>query len=468
MSAPENKELQLNSTEVQDSEKRTAGIDFQQLLEKSIDGWYWILLSVAVALGIAFLYLRKTQDTFQVQSSILIKDESNDVFKDQGALNSRSSFSSVFSVANNFSTEMDIIASRTLIKKVVERLDLYVTQRRTDTFRPCDLYGDSPIKVWMTPADAEKLGGISLKIKLNVNGSLDITTRPDGAKEDVTKHYAKLPVMFPTSSGVLSITRVDSVPLQESMEITASVYSPTRMAGVYKKRLGVVQTNKESFITSLTLNDTRPERAIVFINALVEAYNADANEDKNQIAERTADFINNRIVLISSELGNTESTLASFKQHAGLTDLKSDAARALQGRSEYEKALAQNETQLKLIGYLHSHVKSNIRKNDVLPTSIGIENDNGLMAMINEYNKAVIERNRLARTSSERNPVIASTDAQLQQQRDNIETTLASLEEGVRMSKTKLEEELGGFMGTIERAPEDEKQYLSITRQRDF
>lgn len=468
MAATEQKELQQSQAEALENEKRSLGVDFQQLLEKSIDGWYWIVLCAAIALGVAYLYLKKTPDTFQVQSSILIKDESNDVFKDQGALNSRSSFSSVFSVANNFSTEMDIIASRTLIRKVVEQLDLYVTQTRTDIFCPRDLYGESPIKVWMTSAEAEKLKRMTLRINLNVNGSLDIITRPEGTKEDVTKHYTKLPVMFPTRAGVISITRVDSVPLKESMEITASVTAPTLMAASYKKRLGVVQTNKESFITSLTLNDTRPERAIVFIKALVEAYNADANEDKNQIAERTADFINNRIVLISSELGTTESTLAAFKQNAGLTDLKSDAARALQGRSEYEKSLAQNETQLNLIKSLHSHVKSNIKKNDVIPTSIGIENDNGLTAMINEYNKAVIERNRLARTSSEQNPVIANTDAQLQQMRNNIETTLAGLEQGAAIAKVKLEEELGGFMGTIERTPEDEKQYLSITRQRDF
>ncbi|MBR4552578.1 MAG: polysaccharide biosynthesis tyrosine autokinase [Bacteroidaceae bacterium] len=468
MSATEQRDYQQNQPEAINAEKRTMGIDFQQLLEKSIDGWYWIVLCAAIALGIAYLYLKKTPNTYQVQSSILIKDESNDVFKDQGALNSRSSFSSVFSVANNFSTEMDIIASRTLIRKVIENLDLYITQRRTDTFCPRDLYKDSPIKVWMTPTEAEKLQRMSMLIKLHTNGSLDITTRPEGAKDDVTKHYTKLPVMFPTSAGTISITRVDSVPLKEDMEITASIFAPTIMAGTYKARLGVTQVNKESFITSLTLNDTRPERAIVFINALVEAYNADANEDKNQIAERTADFINNRIVLISNELGNTETTLAAFKQNAGLTDLKSDADQALKGRSEYEKNLAQNETQLHLIQYLHSHVKSNIKKNDVLPTSIGIENDYGLMGMINEYNKAVIERNRLARNSSERNPVIANTDVQLQQMRDNIETTLASLEEGVSIAKNKLETELASFISTIERSPEDEKQYLSITRQRDF
>ncbi len=468
MVATEQKELQQNQAETLGNEKRTMGIDFQQLLEKSIDGWYWIVLCAALALGIAYLYLRKTPDVYQVQSSILIKDESNDVFKDQGALNSRSSFSSVFSMANNFSTEMDIIASRTLIRKVVEKNDLYITQRRTDTYCPRDLYHDSPIKIWMTPTEAECLERMNLRINLNVNGSLDITTRPKGAKDDVTKHYTKLPVMFPTHAGIISITRVDSIPIKENIEITANITAPTLMAGSYKRRLGVVQTNKESFITSITLNDTRPERAIMFINALVEAYNADANEDKNQIAERTAEFINNRIVLISSELGNTESTLAEFKQQAGLTDLKSDAARALQGRSEYEKALAQNETRLNLIQSLHSYVKENIRKNDVFPTSIGIDNDNGLASMINEYNKAVIERNRLARTSSDHNPVIANADVQLQQMRDNIETTLASLEDGARIAKTKLEEELGNFMGTIERTPEDEKQYLSITRQRDF
>lgn len=66
-----------------------------------------------------------------------------------------------------------------------------------------------------------------------------------------------------------------------------------------------------------------------FINKLVEVYNRDANDDKNEVATKTAEFIDERIKIINGELGTTEQELETFKRDAGLTDLKSDAQLAL-------------------------------------------------------------------------------------------------------------------------------------------
>ncbi|QFQ12344.1 polysaccharide biosynthesis tyrosine autokinase [Pseudoprevotella muciniphila] len=471
MATTENKDKELgykSDNPTPEDEKRYIGVDLQQLIGHLIANWFWILLCAAIALIIAWLYLKKTPTTYQVQSSVLIKGEDNVGMRDQGTLTARSQFSSVFSSANNFSTEMDIIGSRTLIKKVLEDLDLYITLRRTDTYQERDLWGEAPIKVWMTPQEAEKAEHISMKMNLHKNGSIDIHGIDASTGKSSLKRYNKLPVIIHTKNGVVSITRVDSVPIKENMEISASIVAPTRMASSYKGRLSISQTNKESFITSLTMNDTRPERSILFIKKLVEAYNSDANEDKNQIAQRTDEFINNRIVLISSELGNTEDRLAKFKKQAGLTDLNSDNKEALQGRSQYETQLADNATQLNLITYLHDYVKQNRTKNDVIPTSVGIKNDNGVMAMINKYNEAVIERNRLAKGATAKNSVIANADVALQDMRNNIERTLAGLADGARIAQEEIQAKLDQFQGKIEETPEGEKQFLSISRERDF
>ena len=42
-----------------------------------------------------------------------------------------------------------------------------------------------------------------------------------------------------------------------------------------------------------------------FINQLLEMYNRNTNNDKNEIAQKTAEFIDERISIISKELGST-------------------------------------------------------------------------------------------------------------------------------------------------------------------
>lgn len=58
-------------------------------------------------------------------------------------------------------------------------------------------------------------------------------------------------------------------------------------------------------------------------------YNRDANDDKNEVAQNTARFIDERIAIINQELGTTEQELESFKRESGLTDLNSDAQLAI-------------------------------------------------------------------------------------------------------------------------------------------
>lgn len=78
-------------------------------------------------------------------------------------------------------------------------------------------------------------------------------------------------------------------------------------------------------------------------------YNINANNDKNEVAQKTAEFIDERIGIISKELGSTEQDLENFKRTAGITDLSSEAQIALTGNAEYEKKRVENQTQINLI-----------------------------------------------------------------------------------------------------------------------
>ena len=157
----------------------------------------------------------------------------------------------------------------------------------------------------------------------------------------------------------------------------------------------------------ISLKNSSLQRGQDFINQLLEMYNRNTNNDKKEIAQKTAEFIDERIGIISKELGSTEANLESFKRDAGITDLTSEAQIALAGNAEYEKKSVENRTQISLVNDLRKYLRGN--EYEVLPSNVGLQ-DAALIGAIERYNEMLIERKRLLRTSTENNPTIVNLD----------------------------------------------------------
>ena len=86
------------------------------------------------------------------------------------------------------------------------------------------------------------------------------------------------------------------------------------VAAVYQGGLGIRQEEDEASILTLSLKDSSPQRAEDVVNTLIAVYNEAALKDKNQVAVNTANFINERLVIIGQELGDVETDLETFKR----------------------------------------------------------------------------------------------------------------------------------------------------------
>jgi hypothetical protein len=105
----------------EDKKKRT---DFKEILFRYLIHWPWIATSLAVCLAAAWLYLRYTPPVYNITASVLIKDD--DKSSKSNSLNDLEELGFITSTSN-FDNEMEILHSRTLIKKVVEDLDHYIS-----------------------------------------------------------------------------------------------------------------------------------------------------------------------------------------------------------------------------------------------------------------------------------------------------------------------------------------------------
>lgn len=440
-------------------------VDYKALFFKYLIHWKWFVASIVVCLIGGWIYLHYTTPVYSITGSVIIKDnkKNNSVSTGLADLEDLGFYSST----NNFDNEVEVLHSRTLLKKVVEELDLYINYRTRENLRPVELYKDTPVKVWLTPEEAEKLpnGAAVLEVVLKPGGKLSVSTEID--EQEFKQDFNKLPALLTTPYGTFSFTPGDSAIVEKEQEITVTVAAPRIMANGYANALSVETTSKTTTIAQITLQNTSPQRGVDFINKLIEIYNRDANDDKNEVASKTAEFIDERIKIINGELGTTEKELETFKRDAGLTDLKSDAQLALSENSEYEKKRAENSTQLRLVQFLSEYANNPDHAYDVLPVNVGLT-DTGLTELINRYNEMLLERKRLLRTSSESNPVVVNLDASIRAMRSNVQTTILSVQKGLMITKADLERQAGKYAGRITSAPGQERQLVSISRQQEI
>lgn len=454
-------------------EEHEESINLRALLTKYFIYWPWFIASVIICLGCAFFYLRFQTPVYNTTAAVLIKESdprSKAMTQTNGAVAALQDISG-FSMTSNFDNEVEILKSRTLVKKVVNELGLYIQHSKNKTFGyEIPLYVNTPVKVYITPEEAEKLqGDVKLKMTYTPEGSLSLTAKYilNQNELETTANFDSLPAVLPTPVGVFSFTCNDSVTVDQPVKLNARITSPTAIAQDYAQNLSVNPVSKTTTIAQLSLKNSHKQRAVDFINRLVAIYNQDANDEKNEVAEKTAEFIEERIRIINAELGVAENQLATFKQQAGLTDLSSDAKLALQESSKYEQLRVENATQIQLVEFLKAYINQEENANEVLPANVGLKDQN-LSTVIEQYNTMIIERKRLLRTSSENNPAIINMNTGIEAMRRSVQTTVESVLKGLYIAKADIDKQTSKFEARINKAPQQEKEFLTIARQQEI
>ena len=458
-------------------ESKEENIDVKELLFKYLIHWPWFVGAVVACLIAAWVYLHVSTPVYNISATVLIKDD-----KKGGSAGMLSGLESLgldgmISSSQNIDNEIEVLRSKTIVKEVVEDLGLYISYTDEDEFPSRNMYKTSPVQVSLTPQEADLLEEpMIVKMALQPQGSMDVTVKIDD--DEYQKHFEKLPAVFPTDKGTLAFFLTpDSVlsskkTLEETTDlekttrnITATINKPLTVAKWCCKNMTIEPTSKTTSVAVISLKNSNVQRGKDFINKLLEMYNINTNNDKNEVAQKTAEFINERISIISKELGSTEKDLESFKRGAGITDLTSDAQIALTGSAEYEKKRVENQTQINLLQDLQKYMRN--EGYEVLPSNIGLQDVN-LAAAINRYNDVLVERKRLLRTSTENNPTIINLDTSISAMKENVQVSLDRVLRGLFITKADLDREANRYSRRISEAPGQEREFVSIARQQEI
>lgn len=454
-------EVIKNPLEVE--EEKGSFFDLRAILDVLILNWQWFLLSLIICLGIAWLHLRYTTPYYSAYAKMFVKTNSTTNLRSINALGE---------VVQSYGMENEklIVKSTAIAEETIRDLKLYTRYNAKGLLRNGSLYKNQPVTVEIDPVSVERLNRpINLEItrkgdEYHVEGTYYIPVDEVSSKGPygIDRMLSKFPCTIRTKAGYLTFYTTNNVLADGETELV-SINSPARLAGSYAGRLNVAETEGTS-ILNLSIVDDLPQRAIDYLRQIVTSYNRQANEDKNEVAVRTEEFINDRIAKISGELSSTESTIESYRNRQALSEMKATVQKASENANQTERAMNEVNMQLMFINDLSNAISSPTNKYQMMPANV---TDASVSQLIAQYNTIVGQRNRLLRTAAENSPAVEPLTQQLDELYNNIKMTLDQARHNAEFRRNMLMQQHGQYVSAANQSPEHERMLSQIGRQQE-
>ena len=464
----ENKNLGLASP--MGEQEETSSINFQTIYTAVILHWKWFVLSLIICMGCAMIYLRYKTPVYQAYAKLLIKDDDSRGRGGKSGVLTTSNLG-IMSNSTGIDNEMEILSSLSIAQQAVRDLKLYVNYSLEGKVKDHLIYNSEPISVDLDPSHLEKLN-YPISLEINRKGSsytvtgeyLNPTT---GVNNSIEKTITSFPTRIDTKTGIITLqSNGDRGLLPEGRALKVTILSPKSVAAKYAGSLSVSQTSKTTTIAELVLKDESPQRAVDYLRQLAICYNRQANEDKNEIAVRTEEFINGRLEKINAELGSTEGSLEEYKKRNNMVELKMNAAQAVQNQDVYSQKLAEANTQMALLNSISEYLNDPSNKYQTLPSNVGLS-DASATSLIDKYNDIVITRNRLLRSASESSPTVTPLTAQLDDLTSSIKRAMIQARKSMEIERNNIANMYGRYASQTNATPEQERILTQIGRQQD-
>ena len=461
---------------VQQELEEGSSFDFKIIYTTLILNWQWFVLSLIICLSAAAIMLRYTTPMYQSYAKLLIKDDNNGGRRGGRSYIANSSTLGMMTNTEGIDNEMEILKSTALATEAVKQLKLYTVYTLEGRIKDHLLYKNQPVNVDLDVAHIETLKRpISLVIDKDENGKLHVTGTYTYVPEDpdkpsktyaINRTFDVLPARIITSVGIITFTANTLSPMPDDRNELVTIYPPKMIAGKYSGALTVNQLSKSTSIAGLTLTDEMPQRANDYLKQLVFSYNMQANEDKNEIAMRTEQFINSRLEKINTELGATEGSLEATKRQYKIVNPEATGALGFTNTDQFTQKLADMDMQIELLHSLQQYMNEPSNKYQTLPSNVGL-NDAAASTLINDYNKIVMERNRLLRSANENSPTITPLTAQLDDLSSSIRRAMTQVQRNAQIQRNSILQEYNRYSSMIYSSPEQERVLNQIGRQQE-
>ncbi|QEH41861.1 tyrosine-protein kinase [Chitinophaga sp. XS-30] len=429
--------------------------DMTLFLRRFAANWYWILVCAAMGLAAALMYLRYTAPVYKVRAKLLINDE-----KKGGGIAGQDNLidlGSLLRTRSSVDNEAEVLRTRSLMEKTVAETAANITYYRKGRIRDGEIY-HSPF---------------SVIVKHTLDTILTRTFDLVPAGEDsvrITDGEFSIQVPFDSA---FTLDGIGTVAIHRNPE-HAFVHDSYRfrMASIdaqvadYMKRLSVKVTNKQVTTIDLEFETAIPEKGEYMLGTLIQQYVQGNLDDRNTAADSTIAFIENRLLLVSRELGAVENEIQLFRQQNRLANPPEQSKLLMSSAGDYDTQLFEAEEQLNRTKSLAAMLE-NSGTEKIAPAAVSPQ-DPVFLQLLEQYNGLWQERARLLLSMTEENPAIGNLDKRIARLRQDMRNNLAASLRQLNAAREGLRRKAGQIEGAVVNVPANERVYLDLARQQEI
>tara|TARA_R110002050_G_scaffold69630_2_gene150675 strand:- start:2811 stop:5186 length:2376 start_codon:yes stop_codon:yes gene_type:complete len=430
--------------------------DLRQLISKYTKHWFWFVLAIAMAITGAYLYLKYATPKYLTKAQIQIIEEKGsgselNVFKDLDLLSGSE---------NKVEDEIQILNSRSNFIQVVQELEINKKIMLLGDIRDSELYENPPIYVnFVTPDSIIYDKHFTFFILLSEGSTFGYAEDMEEAKKVYT--YGK---SINSPLGKIVITPNLEYLARYKGEMLQVIIDPVeKVVEEYKQKISIIPADKVSSIVNISINDPIQQKGIDVINALIRTYNKNGIDDRKAVADRTSEFIEDRISSIYKSLSAVDESEESYKIERGLTDIASEANLNLSVGAATQQELSSTNTELNIAASMKDIVE-NQNGYELIPSNIGLS-DPSITSTTSKYNELVSQRQRLLKSADEKNPIIVNLDQQLDGLKKNMESSLTGMINNLSLQANSLSSQRSKINSRIYSSPANQRALRDITRK---
>lgn len=432
--------------------------DIIELVTKHI--WWYVGVTLICLLGAGY-YLYKTPVLYSRSAKLIVDDSNQDAAMRNLGMASANMMRRTFNPVDN---EMQAFASPDLMKIVVERLGLQTRYVEKQLLRDVELYHDSPVQLHL--AGMNPTSGFSLLMTPGKEDQVvlsDFHIHGQLVEDTVTGHYGDT---LQTPVGSLVVYANENISAFKD-DIRVSWTNSNSMAKAYAGKLNISLSGRESTVVVISMTDQFPSRADAVISTLINVYNEEWINNKNRSAINTAQFLNERLVVIEQDLSTVETALKEFKEKNNVSDLSTASKNFLSESNLYATKAFEFTNQISVANYIKDYLNNPANANALIPSNLGLNSAN-VGSQITEYNTLVLQRDRLLAGSSIHNPLVADLTTSLASIRTAILSSIDNLIATLQLQLDKVKSQEKQILARMNSSSGQELQLLSLQRQQQM
>ena len=457
----------LTKDELMLAQNANVSMDILSWMLKILKYWYLFVITVILALGLAYLKNKAWTPTYKTGTNLLIQEAR--INTTRGDFTSGYQGLGMGMVNRSYTNQMIMYKSYDFVADVVDKMNMNYDTYNKLQFKDINLYNQSPVRIESTYI-ADQAYGLEFKIKGIDENSFSISYEGETKSylDRILKRDVKLTPPFEVVANYdepfqhsfffLNVKKTDLY-VSPSFEIYLKFYSKASLVSDYQSRLSTSLLLEGSSVVQISMLGKIAQRDLDFLTLLNEEFSNQNLDYKNRSAESSINFLDSQLSVIRDSIDSSESKLNTFQLNTGM--YSQDVSL---NKSQLAGDLEKQSADLRLKKEYMILLEKELSKTDGLltdPSATGISTPQ-LSALVAQYNILVEE----AKGLGPRNPHLATAQRRTEDAKTQIRNIIQTMNESYDVQREDLQSRLSKARGEVASMPQQERRLL--THERDF